>query len=162
MDQQIANRHLARDVGIGDAELRDVFHDPIVPLQLAVLDQQPQRHRGERLGRRGQREHRVLIDRIVAAQVLGTEAALVHDPIVLDDGDREARCAPLLACGFESGIETGQWVVVRACRKRKRKDESNHERKQQATHSELLGIDRLIIAARRDGVIGLVFLFKSR
>jgi hypothetical protein len=51
MHEQIANRHLACDIRIGNAELGDVAHNGIVPTQLAVIDQNAERHRSKRLGR---------------------------------------------------------------------------------------------------------------
>ena len=51
--QQIANRQLARDERIPHLEPRQVAHDRRVPLDLALLDQQAERRRGEdlRVGR---------------------------------------------------------------------------------------------------------------
>ena len=80
--------------------------------QLAVLDENAQRHCDERLARRGEREQRVRIDRIVLTQVLRAEALRIHDLIVLDDGDRQPGCMPLHARAFDRFIQSRQRIVT--------------------------------------------------
>ena len=64
VDQQVADRHLARDPGIVHLEAGQVVDDLVVPAELALVDQDRERRGGERLAGRSGHEDRVGVDRL--------------------------------------------------------------------------------------------------
>jgi hypothetical protein len=89
--QQVAHGHLARDVGVRHLEPRDIVDDRRVPPDLAFVDENPQRRRGEHLGVRRDAEERARIDRIRRADAADAVPLRHHDPAVLHDGQGNAR-----------------------------------------------------------------------
>ena len=64
MHQQVADRHLARDVRIRHLKPRQVVDDRRVPPDLAFLDEHAERNRGEDLGVGRDAEERPAVDRV--------------------------------------------------------------------------------------------------
>jgi hypothetical protein len=90
VDQQVAHLHLARDPGVVHAEIRQVFHDRIVPLELALVDEPSEHAGGHGLGVGGDLEQRVVVDRAAAAGDEFAGRADVGDLAVFHDTDRQA------------------------------------------------------------------------
>ena len=97
VNEQVADRHLARDPRIPHAEIRHVVDDLVVPLDLAFVDQRRERSVGEGLAGRSGEEDRVGIDRLVGRDVAHAPALRQRHLAILDDGDGDARHAELLA-----------------------------------------------------------------
>jgi hypothetical protein len=91
MDEQVAHRHLARDVRVGHREPGQVAHDRRVPLELPFLDELRQQRRGERLGERRDAEARAGGDRLALAELLHPVPLRDHDAAVLHDGEADTR-----------------------------------------------------------------------
>ena len=96
MHQQVAHRHVGRDIGVMHGELGQVFHHRLVPADLARLDQQGQAGRCIGLGVGGDGKQRRLIDRGGTAQTPDAIAFRQQGLAVPDDGQAQARL-------FESG-----------------------------------------------------------
>ena len=95
VDEQVADRHLARDPRIPHAEVGHVVDDLVVPLDLAFVDQRRERGVGERLAGRSGEEDRVGVDRLVGGEVAHAPAVRERDLAVLDDGDGHSGHAEL-------------------------------------------------------------------
>ena len=105
MDEQVADRHLARDPRVPHAEVGHVVDDLVVPLDLALVDQRRERGIGEGLAGRSGEEDRVGVDRLVGGDVANAPALRERDLAVLDDRDGDARNAELLAQLLDALVE---------------------------------------------------------
>ena len=90
MDQEIADRQLARHERIPHLEGRQVPDDRRVPLDLPFFDEQAERGGGEQLGVRRDPEQRLRIDGRTFAEPADAVALRDHDLAVPDDGERES------------------------------------------------------------------------
>jgi hypothetical protein len=63
MNEQIAHRELARDVGIPHGECGQVADDRRIPVDLLLIDQQAERRRGKHFRVRRDAEQRPAVDR---------------------------------------------------------------------------------------------------
>ena len=105
VDQQIADRHLAGDPRIVHTEPRDVVDHLVVPAELALIDEDGDRRRGERLAGRAGLEDRVGVDLGGLAELADAPALGERGLAMLDDRDGDAGRAGLLAQRLDLGIE---------------------------------------------------------
>ena len=96
MAEQVAEGHFLIDVGVVHLEGGKVLGNRIVPLDLALIDEQAQRRRRERLGDRADGEHRVCVHRHRLAELADAVALGDDYLVVLDHGQRQARNFPFL------------------------------------------------------------------
>jgi hypothetical protein len=98
--QQIADAHLARDVGVAERELRQAVHHAVVPGKLAFVHQHGQRRGGEGLGVGGNAEQRVPRHRIGFPGLAHAIALAEHHLAVFDHRYGHARNVEFLARVF--------------------------------------------------------------
>jgi hypothetical protein len=133
--EQVAHGERARHVRVAQPELGEVLRHAVVPPQLPLVDEHPQRGDGERLRRRGDREHRVLVDAARRAELPNAEAALVDHRVVAHDGDREAGHLPVGHRALDVRVEPGERVLrvlLRRGRPRGERDGGEHEEERSA------------------------------
>ena len=136
--QQVANRQLAGDEGIPHLEPGQVADDRRIPLDLALLDQQPERGRGEQLRVRRDAEQRPRIHRRRFAELAHAVALRHNHAAVLDDAERDAGDLERLHHAGDVGIEIRQSIggCLRAKRCRgNNQDSEENSRKVQVTSS---------------------------
>ena len=111
VNEQVADRHLARDPRVPHAKIRHVVDHFVVPLDLALVDERRQRGDGKRLAGRTGEEDRVRADRLIGADLAHAPAMGESHLAVFDDGDRnagDAICgAKLLDASLKSGRRRG-------------------------------------------------------
>ena len=107
VDQQVADRDLARDPRIVHAEPRHMLDNRIVPRNLALIDEHRQRGGGHRLAGRSRLKDGFGVDRRALAQLSHAPAARQRRPAVLDDRDRHADRADLLAQRLDAVADVG-------------------------------------------------------
>ncbi len=100
MDEEIADGHLARDVGVRHLEPGQVVDHRRVPPYLPFVDQDPERRRGEHLRVRRNAEEGARIHGLGRAQRSHSVTPGHDGPAVLDDcqgqsGNLERRHRPL-------------------------------------------------------------------
>ena len=111
MREQVANRHVRREVRIGELEFGQMLDDRIVPFELAVINERGQAGGGERFGAGGDGEAGVGRDLAVRAELADAVAAGEDDFAVFDDGQGHAGGFPAVHGGSDVGIEPGEAVV---------------------------------------------------
>ena len=131
VDEQVADRHLARDPRVVHAEVGHVVDDLVVPLDLALVDQRRERRVGERLAGRSGGEDRVGVDRLVGGDVAHAPALRERDLAVLDDGDGDAGRAELLAQLLDALLEARP-----AARHRRRRQREQAQRREQCAQRD--------------------------
>ena len=94
--QQVAWRHMFRRNGILQPETGQVFSDRFVPIELARLHQQSDRHRGKRFAARGDGEQGLRRNRQVVLDVSQPKTLAQDHLPVLDHGHRQPRHMPEL------------------------------------------------------------------
>src|SRR4051795_12548372 len=109
MNEQVADRHLARDPWIPHAEVGHVVDDLVVPFDLARVGECRERRIGEGLHSRASEEDRIGVYRLVGRDVADAPAARKGRLAVFDDRDRDSRHAELLAEFFDALIEAWRW-----------------------------------------------------
>jgi hypothetical protein len=95
--QQVADGHLAGDVGVVQLEGGHVLRHRVVPADLAFVHQHGERGGGERLGVGRDAEKRLGGDRRRLALLAHAVALGQYDLAVLDDGHRDAGDIEFLA-----------------------------------------------------------------
>jgi hypothetical protein len=93
---------------VGHAEVREVPGDRPVPLDLALVRQDGDRRRGERLGVRGDSEQRLRGHRRGIVDPPDAVALRVDDLAILDDREREARDVERLHGRANEGVDVGR------------------------------------------------------
>ena len=91
MGEQVADRDGRRRELILESKAGIDVADAAVPRDLAVAHQRRHDSRGQRLGERGELEHRVGVNGFGLANLANAEGAEKDDFIAMDDGDREPR-----------------------------------------------------------------------
>ena len=105
MHEEIADGHLARDVGIRELEPGHVVDDGRIPADLPFVHEHAERCRGEGLRVRRNAEERPRIHGLRLAECLHAVAARDHDGAVLDDRQRDSRDLERFHGALDPGIE---------------------------------------------------------
>ena len=123
MGQDVADRDLAGHIRVEQLEPGQVIGHPIVPPDLALVDQDADSGGRERLRVGADGEQGVLIDRAPTPELPLAEPARVDDLPVLDDGDRQTHHPELVAHLLDVCIEiVGQRLCGRRESRQRRQD----------------------------------------
>src|SRR5260370_31219784 len=109
MHEQIADGHLARYPRIVHLKARQPIDDFVVPADLALVGQNAERGHRKRLARRAGGKNRIGVNRIRRPQALDAEPLGQSDLVIIDDRDRHAGNADVLAQFFNPALEAGGW-----------------------------------------------------
>ncbi|MEZ5330808.1 MAG: hypothetical protein R2991_01875 [Thermoanaerobaculia bacterium] len=123
--EEIAYGQLPARPRVRELEPGELLLDAVVPSEPSGIDLEGDRGGRHGLGRRADREERVGIDGLLAAQLAHAVAALEDGLAVLDDGDRQTGDLPGIDRGGRIGIELGRRVG-----RARRRDASGEEGEQ--------------------------------
>jgi hypothetical protein len=132
--QQVADRELARHVRVVEPEVRQVVDDLVIPVDLALVDEQREGRRRERLRVRRDAKEGIGVDLAGLAQFAHAVAAGKDDLAVLDDAHRHA--GHVVGChraGHER-VEIDRLERIAGRRRRQRQGERKTAAGQQRTN----------------------------
>ena len=129
VNQQVADRQLARHVRVVHLEPRQVVDDGRVPLQLALLDEQAERRGGEHLRVRRDAEQRPRVDRRRVAQLAHAVALGDDHLVVFHDGQADAGDVERLHHALDEAVEVGRDDLGRLCELPGRPQQQGDDRK---------------------------------
>ena len=139
MTQQVAQRDVLRQIGIGQLEPRQMFCDRIVPAQFPFLDQDSEACRGEGLGTGRNGENRIRRHFPLRGNL--TDAIATHENhfSVFDDGHGQSGDFPFLHRCFDVRVHPGKAVAADGhVRTEQQEDCAREQRSDEACHRQAI------------------------
>jgi hypothetical protein len=152
VDEQVAHGQLARDVRIPHLKPRQVSHHRRVPLDLLLLDEQPESGGGKQLGVRSDPEQRLRVGFGRVAKLANAVALGDYHLTVLDDRQRHTRHLEGLHHALDVRVEIGRRrsarLGMRADAERQQQHEQKHRSRRSIDHDvAIIAVDQRIGSA---------------